>query len=418
MAATGKCHPGGEVLWRRDVPRSLHPESAGTGSGRCRRRQAVARGRPAFPSARTPPGSSGGRSSGRYAGFAGLKVCTELPDSFFRMKGYAGAGWGLIQGGRVAGEPPGKPSGNRWQNRRETAGKPASNLPRKPPETTGKTAGKLPGDRRRTCRENCRKTAGRPLAKLSENCRETAVELAERNCRKTGVELPENRWKTAGKLASNCRKTGGKPLGKPLLSGRKTVGKTAVEPPENGWKTAVEPPENGWKTGVELAEKTAGKPPENRRRTAGRPLENRRETTGKTVGKPLESHRETTGKTAGKPPGNRREKPRFWVTFASLNKGPEWPGRASPASFFGPWGGVAIRRPLFRLNSCTFRNDGVGGTGICGFLDVTKGILGPMTPKSEFHYKATPKGVYTSSDTSFRGVRTPWLLRKIATICL
>ena len=94
-----------------------------------------------------------------YAGFVGLKVCTELPDSFFRMKGYAGAGPGLIQGHRVAG-------------------------------------------------------------------------------------------KTAGKLA----------------------------------------------------------------------------TTGKTVGKP----------------GNRREKPRFWVTFASLNKGREWLGRASPASFFGPWGGVAI----------------------------------------------------------------------------
>ena len=32
-------------------------------------------------------------------------MCTELPDSFFRMKGYAGAGWGLIQGHRVAGEP-------------------------------------------------------------------------------------------------------------------------------------------------------------------------------------------------------------------------------------------------------------------------------------------------------------------------
>ena len=73
-----------------------------------------------------------------------------------------------------------------------------------------------------------------------------------------------------------------------------------------------------------------------RRRTVGKtasnfprkPPENRR----KTVGKPLV-------KLPGKPPGNRREKPRFWVTFASLNKGPEWPGRASPASFFGPWGG-------------------------------------------------------------------------------
>ena len=145
VAATGKCHPGGEVLWRRDVPRSLHPESAGTGSGRCRRRQAVARGRPAFPSARTPPGSSGGRSSGRYAGFAGLKVCTELPDSFFRMKGYAGAGWGLIQGGRVAGEPPGKPSGKPSGNRK----------------TAGKLLAKPPGDHW----QNCRKTAGKPPGK-------------------------------------------------------------------------------------------------------------------------------------------------------------------------------------------------------------------------------------------------------------
>ena len=67
-----------------------------------------------------------------YAGFVGLKVCTELPDSFFRMKRYAGAGWGLIQRGRVAGEPP--------ENRRETVGK----------------------------------TAGRPLVKLSENRRKTA----------------------------------------------------------------------------------------------------------------------------------------------------------------------------------------------------------------------------------------------------
>ena len=87
------------------------------------------------------------------------------------------------------------------------------------------------------------------------------------------------------------------------------------------------------------------------KRVAGKLLSNRGRTCRKTAGKssenlwktgvePLENRRETTGKTVGKPPGNRREKPRFWVTFASLNKGPEWPGRASPASFFGPWGGL------------------------------------------------------------------------------
>ena len=41
----------------------------------------------------------------------GLKVCTELPDSFFRMKRYAGAGWGLIQG---AASPA-----NRWKTVRK-----------------------------------------------------------------------------------------------------------------------------------------------------------------------------------------------------------------------------------------------------------------------------------------------------------
>ena len=39
-----------------------------------------------------------------------------------------------------------------------------------------------------------------------------------------------------------------------------------------------------------------------------------------------------------------------------------------------------------------------------------------MRAFAEFHEEATPKGVYTSSDTLFRGVRTPWLLRKIASI--
>ena len=96
-----------------------------------------------------------------------------------------------------------------------------------------------------------------------------------------------------------------------------------------------------------------------------RPLSNRRETTGKTAGRPLaklsakppqgklrrktagtagktaaENRRGTTGKNCRKTAGNRREKPRFWVTFASLNKGREWPERVSPTSFFGPWGGL------------------------------------------------------------------------------
>ena len=87
-------------------------------------------------------------------------------------------------------------------------------------------------------------------------------------------------------------------------------------------------------------------------------------------------------------------------------------GKGLSGVIFRPLGGVAIRDPLFRLNSCTFRNDGVGGTGICGFLDVTKGLLGPMTPKSEFHYKATPKGVYTSSDTPFRGGAYPLVVKE------
>ena len=46
-----------------------------------------------------------------YAGFVRLKLCTELPDSFFRMKGYAGAGPGLIQG---AASPA-----NRWKTVRK-----------------------------------------------------------------------------------------------------------------------------------------------------------------------------------------------------------------------------------------------------------------------------------------------------------
>ena len=76
-------------------------------------------------------------------------------------------------------------------------------------------------------------------------------------------------------------------------------------------------------------------------RTAGRPLaklpedhwQNCRQNRRKTAGRPL-------AKLSAKPLGNRRETPRFGVTFASLNKGLEWPGRASPTSFFGLWGGL------------------------------------------------------------------------------
>ena len=92
-------------------------------------------------------------------------MCTELPDSFFRMKGYAGAGWGLIQGGRVAGEPPGKPSGNRWQNRRKTSGKP----PGDHWQNRWKTVGKPPGDHW----QNCRKTVGKPLESRRETTGKT-----------------------------------------------------------------------------------------------------------------------------------------------------------------------------------------------------------------------------------------------------
>ena len=85
-----------------------------------------------------------------YAGFVGLKVCTELPDSFFRMKGYAGAGPGLIQGDRVAVEPsvkpPAKPPGNHQETAVEPPAKPRSNRRR----TWAKPPGKPP--------ENCRKS--------------------------------------------------------------------------------------------------------------------------------------------------------------------------------------------------------------------------------------------------------------------
>ena len=83
---------------------------------------------------------------------------------------------------------------------------------------------------------------------------------------------------------------------------------------------------------------------------------------------------------------------------------------------FRALGGVAIGGSLPRLNSRTFPSDGVGGTGICGFLSVTEGILGPMTAFAGFHDKATPKGVYTSSDTPFRGGAYPLAVKGISLV--
>ena len=102
----------------------------------------------------------------------------------------------------------------------------------------------------------------------------------------------------------------------------------------------------GW--GLIQGKRVASEPLENRRqnrwKTAGGHWQNRWKNRWKTAGKPLEKPLENRWKTVGRPlaklPENRREKPRFWVTFASLNKGREWPERVSPASFFGPWGGL------------------------------------------------------------------------------
>ena len=81
------------------------------------------------------------------------------------MKEEAGAGWGLIQGKRVAGEPLENRRQNRW------------------------------------------KTAGRPLAKLPEDRREAGVERLENSA----VKPLESRWKTAVEPAE---KTARKPPGK------------------------------------------------------------------------------------------------------------------------------------------------------------------------------------------------------------
>ena len=182
----------------------------------------------------------------RYAGFVRLKVCTDLPDSFFRMKGEAGTGPGLIQGGRVAGEPL------------------------------------------------------------------------------------ENRWKTAGQTVG------------------KTVGKTA-----------------------------------------GKLSENRRETAGKTAGKP-----------PAKPPENRRKTPRFWVTFASLKKGREGPGRTGKGLsgvIFRALGGGWPWGPLPQAQRMYFP---VRWGWWNGELRVFERDGGPFRSDggfSEFHEEATPKGVYTDS---------------------
>ena len=136
----------------------------------------------------------------------------------------------------------------------------------------------------------------------------------------------------------------------------------------------------------------------------------------RTAGKPLESRRETTGKTAGKPPGKPLETAGKSPVFGSLLPVSISDGNGREGSlrrhFSAPGGGVAIRDPLFRRNLCTFRSDGVGGTGIYGFLDVTKGLLGPMTAFAGFHDKATPKGVYTSSYGPFRGGAYPLVVKE------
>ena len=126
----------------------------------------------------------------------------------------------------------------------------------------------------------------------------------------------------------------------------------------------------------------------------------------------MENRRETTGKTAGKPLGNRWESPVFGSLLpVSIRNWNGWKGSLR-RHFSAPGGGCHKEGTFQAQLYVLFESDGVGGTGICGFLDVTKGILGPMTPKSEFHYKATPKGVYTSSDTPFRGGAYPLVVKE------
>ena len=163
-------------------------------------------------------------------------------------------------------------------------------------------------------------------------------------------------------------------------------------------------PENGCRTAVELAEKTPGKP---LAKTAVEPPENRRKTAV-----------ELAEKTAGKPLENRREKPRFWVTFASLNKRIGMAGKGLSGVIFPAPGGGCHKETTFQAQShVLFPSDGVGGTGIYRFLDVTEGLLGPMTAFAEFHEDSSRLKVCTLRPIPLSGgVRTPWLLRKIASI--
>ena len=59
-------------------------------------------------------------------------------------------------------------------------------------------------------------------------------------------------------------------------------------------------------------------------------------------------------------------------------------GKGLSASFFGPWGGCH-KETTFQAQLMYFSKRWGWRNGICGFLDVTKGILGPMTPKAGFH---------------------------------
>ena len=117
-----------------------------------------------------------------------------------------------------------------------------------------------------------------------------------------------------------------------------------------------------------------------------------------------------------KPPANHRETTGQSPVFGSLLPVSIRAGQGLSGVIFRALGGVAIRGPLFRLKVCTLRSDGVGGTGICGFLDVTKGILGPMTAFAGFHDKATPKGVYTSSYTPHKGGAYPLVVKGISLV--
>ena len=145
-------------------------------------------------------------------------MCTELPDSFFRMKGYAGAGPGLIQGDRVAVEP-------------------LSNLPVKPPENHRKTGGKPENLENRA--SNRWKTVGKTAGKPASNRWKTAGKTVGKTAGKPAWNRRETTGKTVGKPAGNRRETTGKTVGKPLGNRRettgKTVGKPVGKPPGDHW---------------------------------------------------------------------------------------------------------------------------------------------------------------------------------------